>query len=40
LAFAIRERLKEYGAYKSDTTFPYFMDTVLGRDIVLSHLPY
>jgi hypothetical protein len=39
LALAIRNRLVEYGAYK-DADFPYFFDGLLGRDVLLSYLPY
>lgn len=39
LAYALRDRLVEYGAYSSGE-FPYFLDRMLGYDIVLSHLPY
>lgn len=39
LAFAIKRRLAEFGAFQNDD-FPYFFDRVLGRDIVLTHLPY
>lgn len=39
LACAVRDRLVEFGAY-SDKEFPYFLDTMLGADLVLSHLPW
>jgi len=39
LATALRARLAEYGIYNNEE-FPYFFDSLLDRDIVLTHLPY
>ncbi|MNU19659.1 hypothetical protein D3C71_78920 [compost metagenome] len=39
LAVAVRDRLMEFGA-DCDGGFPYFFDSLLDRDVVLTHLPY
>lgn len=39
LAFAVRDRLAELGAYH-DRDFPYFLDRLLDWDVVLAKIPF
>lgn len=39
LAFGVRQRLVELGAYTNEG-FPYFLDRFIGPDVMLTHLPF